>query len=113
MSGFGRRTSVSNDRYSDREPPSANLLDDPRHGFHRRIRAGDGPSDDEDVGAGREGAALAREATADMLMLELEREPSEEDLAMLESVMRAIPKSVIFMLSVSGSHMIFAGLISR
>ena len=36
-----------------------------------------------------EGAALAREATADMLMLELEREPSEEDLATLESVMRA------------------------
>lgn len=36
-----------------------------------------------------EGAALAREATADMLMLELEREPSQEDLAQLESVMRA------------------------
>ena len=36
-----------------------------------------------------EGAALAREATADMLMLELEREPSEEDLATLEAVMRA------------------------
>lgn len=36
-----------------------------------------------------EGAALAREATADMLMLELEREPSEEDLAELEAVMRA------------------------
>jgi hypothetical protein len=36
-----------------------------------------------------EGAALAREATADMLMIELEREPSEEDLAQLESVMRA------------------------
>ncbi len=36
-----------------------------------------------------EGAALAREATADMLMIELEREPSEEDLATLESVMRA------------------------
>lgn len=36
-----------------------------------------------------EGAALAREATADMLMLELEREPSEEDLAQLEAVMRA------------------------
>ena len=35
-----------------------------------------------------EGAALAREATADMLMLELEREPSEEDLAQLEAVMR-------------------------
>ena len=36
-----------------------------------------------------EGAALARQATADMLMLELEREPSEEDLAQLEAVMRA------------------------
>ena len=36
-----------------------------------------------------EGAALARQATADMLMLELEREPSEEDLAKLEGVMRA------------------------
>ena len=36
-----------------------------------------------------EGAALAREATADMLMLELEREPSDEDLAQLEAVMRA------------------------
>ena len=36
-----------------------------------------------------EGAALAREATADMLMLELEREPSKEDLAELEAVMRA------------------------
>ena len=36
-----------------------------------------------------EGAALAREATADMLMIELEREPSEEDLATLEAVMRA------------------------
>ena len=36
-----------------------------------------------------EGAALAREATADMLMLELEREPSAEDLAQLEAVMRA------------------------
>ncbi len=36
-----------------------------------------------------EGAALATEATADMLMLELEREPSEEDLAQLEAVMRA------------------------
>jgi len=35
-----------------------------------------------------EGAALAREATADMLMLELEREPSQEDLAQLEAVMR-------------------------
>jgi hypothetical protein len=35
-----------------------------------------------------EGAALAREATADMLMLELEREPSAEDLAVLEAVMR-------------------------
>jgi len=35
-----------------------------------------------------EGAALAREATADMLMLELEREPSAEDLAQLEAVMR-------------------------
>jgi len=36
-----------------------------------------------------EGAALAREATADLLMLELEREPSEEDLAKLEAAMRA------------------------
>jgi len=36
-----------------------------------------------------EGAALAREATADMLMIELEREPSGEDLAQLEAVMRA------------------------
>jgi hypothetical protein len=36
-----------------------------------------------------EGAALARDATADMLMIELEREPTEEDLATLESVMRA------------------------
>jgi hypothetical protein len=36
-----------------------------------------------------EGAVLAREATADMLMLELEREPSQEDLARLEAVMRA------------------------
>ena len=36
-----------------------------------------------------EGAALAREATADMLMLELEREPSEDDLAQLETVLRA------------------------
>jgi len=36
-----------------------------------------------------EGAALARQATADMLMLELEREPSQEDLARLEAVMRA------------------------
>ena len=36
-----------------------------------------------------EGAALARQATADMLMIELEREPSEEDLAKLEGVMRA------------------------
>lgn len=36
-----------------------------------------------------EGAALAREATADMLLLELEREPTEEDLAQLEAVMRA------------------------
>ena len=35
-----------------------------------------------------EGAALASEATADLLMLELEREPSEEDLAQLEAVMR-------------------------
>jgi hypothetical protein len=35
-----------------------------------------------------EGAALAREATADLLMLELEREPSAEDLATLEAVMR-------------------------
>ncbi len=36
-----------------------------------------------------EGAALAREATTDMLMIELEREPSQEDLAQLEAVMRA------------------------
>lgn len=36
-----------------------------------------------------EGAALAREATAGMLMLELERQPSEEDLAQLEAVMHA------------------------
>jgi len=36
-----------------------------------------------------EGAALARQATADMLMIELEREPSQEDLAKLEGVMRA------------------------
>jgi hypothetical protein len=36
-----------------------------------------------------EGAALAREATSDMLMIELEREPSAEDLAQLEAVMRA------------------------
>ena len=36
-----------------------------------------------------EGAALARQATADLLMLELEREPSQEDLARLEAVMRA------------------------
>jgi hypothetical protein len=36
-----------------------------------------------------EGAALAREATADMLMFELEREPTTEDLAQLEAVMRA------------------------
>ncbi len=36
-----------------------------------------------------EGAALAREATADMLMLDLEREPSEDDLAQLETVLRA------------------------
>jgi len=35
-----------------------------------------------------EGAALAREATADMLMLELEREPTEEQLAQLEAIMR-------------------------
>jgi hypothetical protein len=35
-----------------------------------------------------EGAALAREATADMLMIELEREPSQEDLAQLEAVIR-------------------------
>jgi hypothetical protein len=35
-----------------------------------------------------EGAALAREATRDLLMLELEREPSAEDLAQLEAVMR-------------------------
>jgi hypothetical protein len=35
-----------------------------------------------------EGAALARQATADMLMIELEREPSQEDLAQLEAVMR-------------------------
>lgn len=36
-----------------------------------------------------EGAALAREATTDILLLELEREPSEEDLAQLETVLRA------------------------
>ena len=36
-----------------------------------------------------EGAALARKATAGMLLFELEREPSEEDLATLEAVMRA------------------------
>lgn len=36
-----------------------------------------------------EGAALARDATADMLMIELEREPTQEDMAQLESVMRA------------------------
>jgi hypothetical protein len=36
-----------------------------------------------------EGAALAREATADLLMLELERQPTEDDLAQLEAVMRA------------------------
>lgn len=36
-----------------------------------------------------EGAALAREATANMLMLELEREPTQKDLAQLEAVMRA------------------------
>jgi hypothetical protein len=35
-----------------------------------------------------EGAVLAREATRDLLMLELEREPSAEDLARLEAVMR-------------------------
>lgn len=36
-----------------------------------------------------EGAALARDATADLLMLELEREPSADELAEVESVMRA------------------------
>lgn len=36
-----------------------------------------------------EGAALAREATADIFMFELERQPSEEDLAQLETVLRA------------------------
>ena len=36
-----------------------------------------------------EGAALARDATADLLMLELEREPTAEDLAEVESIMRA------------------------
>ena len=36
-----------------------------------------------------DGAALARDATADMLMLELMREPSEEDLAELEAIIRA------------------------
>lgn len=36
-----------------------------------------------------EGAALARDATADLLMLELEREPTAEDLADVEAVMRA------------------------
>jgi len=36
-----------------------------------------------------EGAALARQATADLLMLELERQPTEDDLAQLEAVMRA------------------------
>lgn len=35
-----------------------------------------------------EGAALAREATADMLMLELSREPTDADLARLEAVIR-------------------------
>ena len=36
-----------------------------------------------------EGAALAREATTEIFLLELEREPSEEDLAQLEAVLRA------------------------
>ena len=36
-----------------------------------------------------EGAALARDATKDLLMLELEREPTAEDLAVVEKVMRA------------------------
>jgi len=37
-----------------------------------------------------EGAALAREATADMLMIELERQPTEEELAELEVVLRSV-----------------------
>lgn len=36
-----------------------------------------------------EGAALARDATRDLLMLELEREPTAEDLAAVEAIMRA------------------------
>lgn len=36
-----------------------------------------------------EGAALARDATKDLLMLELEREPTMEDLAKVEAIMRA------------------------
>lgn len=36
-----------------------------------------------------EGAALARDATADLLMLELEREPTAEELTAVEAVMRA------------------------
>jgi hypothetical protein len=36
-----------------------------------------------------EGAALAREATTDLLMLELEREPTADDLAAVEEIMRA------------------------
>lgn len=36
-----------------------------------------------------EGAALARDATADLLMLELEREPTAEELTAVEGVMRA------------------------
>ena len=35
-----------------------------------------------------EGAALARKATADMLVLELEREPTPEEMADIEGVMR-------------------------
>jgi hypothetical protein len=37
-----------------------------------------------------EGAALAREATADMLMLEFEREPTDDELAELEAVLRSV-----------------------
>lgn len=37
-----------------------------------------------------QGAVLAREATTDMLMLALEREPTEEELAQLEAVMRSV-----------------------
>jgi hypothetical protein len=36
-----------------------------------------------------EGAALARDATEDLLMLEFEREPTVEDLAEVEAIMRA------------------------